>query len=752
MPDLSTQPVESLQRLKGIEFPGDVRFRQILVTGPPGAGKSTMIRRLGGWSEEGYLDISRKYWWRSEMLSVRPREIHLGLPMLGMVDAVSVYDPAFLDCDPLPSVDLARIALPPRQLFFLSVDWYRRYVFDFLLPPPELVFERRSARARHHTHPVDAQLSLAICTAQVEAFRQVAEHLHRKGFDVYVREGIDSTPQRFVDPSGIAAAAIPRRRRFTLANVLARLKAFSARLGFGVGRHLRLHGAYRLGDSKVRVTLGGLPIEITLGLDDKRLRLYPETRINHLGEAVKVGSFVVVDPATHLRQIGGFLRLSPKNWLVLGSDDRIQQAIFDYPEAVDGHHLALIHGRDGLVFRNLSDAGTTIAPIVEEPKVIRLKRLRRLRKRSRLVDQGIPIAPMLDKARALRMNRLQRLRKIFGGPIRLVPRDQALALIEKVNRLMHNEVYRPRDDRGLPGGLLVLPRELIPIVLADMHAQVDNLLTVLTQNAFLEALEDGTAALIILGDAVHCEVDGQLRAMESSMILMDLIFRLKLHFPEQVFYIRGNHDSFSEDLAKEGVPQGLLWARELSELRGAVYQRAMGDFYRLLPYVVMSPDFLACHAAAPKTKVSKKMLVQLYQRPELVLELINNRLQRANRPQGYTRRDVKRFRKNLSLDRETPFIVGHTPIDREETLWLNVDGIDNHHVLFSANPSQVGVFTRVGETMVPLTYPVDELTPILNAMVFRRTADATEATAGPGGPEDEAAAKEPAARRLRQGG
>ena len=88
MPDLSTQPVESLQRLKGIEFPGDVRFRQILVTGPPGAGKSTMIRRLGGWSEEGYLDISRKYWWRSEMLSVRPREIHLGLPMLGMVDAV----------------------------------------------------------------------------------------------------------------------------------------------------------------------------------------------------------------------------------------------------------------------------------------------------------------------------------------------------------------------------------------------------------------------------------------------------------------------------------------------------------------------------------------------------------------------------------------------------------------------------------------------------------------------------------------
>ena len=514
-----------------------------------------------------------------------------------------------------------------------------------------------------------------------------------------------------------------------MGNVLARLKAVSARLGFGVGRHLKLRGAYRLGDTKVRVTLTGLPIEITLGLDDKRLRLYPETRMNHLGEPVKVGSFVVVDPATHLRQIGGFLRLSPKNWLVLGSDDPIQQAVFDYPEAVDGHHLALIHGRDGLVFRNLSDAGTTIAPIVEQPKVIRFNSLRR-RKGRRRGDEGVAIAPMLDDAKALRMNRLRRLREIFAGPVRLLPRREALALIRQVNELMQNEVYRARDDRGLPGGLLALPRELIPIVLADMHAQVDNLLTVLTQNAFLEALEDGSAALVILGDAVHCEVDGQLRAMESSMLLMDLIFRLKLRFPEQVFYIRGNHDSFSEDLAKDGVPQGLLWARELSELRGAVYQKAMGDFYRLLPYVVMSPDFLACHAAAPKTKTSKKMLVNIYQHPQLVLDLINNRLQKASRPQGYSRRDVKKFRKHLNLDAETPFIVGHTPIDREETLWLNVDGIDNHHVLFSANPRHVGVFTRVGETMVPLTYAVDELTPIINAMQVEPSEQADSGSAG----------------------
>ncbi|MBL8420600.1 MAG: hypothetical protein JNK92_08175, partial [Dechloromonas sp.] len=75
MPDLSTEPIAALQNIKGIDFPADVRYRQILVTGPPGAGKSTLITRLGGWSEEGYLDLAKKHWWRSEILSVRPREI-----------------------------------------------------------------------------------------------------------------------------------------------------------------------------------------------------------------------------------------------------------------------------------------------------------------------------------------------------------------------------------------------------------------------------------------------------------------------------------------------------------------------------------------------------------------------------------------------------------------------------------------------------------------------------------------------------
>ncbi len=194
----SSAVVASLQEIKGISFPGDIRPGQILVTGPPGAGKSTLIMRLGGWSEEGYLDLGRKHWWRSEILAVRPREIHLGMPFIGLPSTAAVFDGEFLQSTPFPPVDFARIILPPGKRYFFSVDWYRRYVFEFLLPPADLLLARRTARAQESTHPIDSQISLAICAAQLDVFRRVAEFLHARGFYVYHRETTDCPPQRFV--------------------------------------------------------------------------------------------------------------------------------------------------------------------------------------------------------------------------------------------------------------------------------------------------------------------------------------------------------------------------------------------------------------------------------------------------------------------------------------------------------------------------------------------------------------------------
>ncbi|MBK8889597.1 MAG: hypothetical protein IPN75_03990 [Dechloromonas sp.] len=111
---------------------------------------------------------------------------------------------------------------------------------------------------------------------------------------------------------------IAKRRPVTLSRLLAPLKQFLTRLGVGTGHEIRLRSNYRLGDTKVRVSFDRAPIEITLGQDDKKLHLYPETRIDERGKPNRTGNFVIVDPAAQPGRINGFLRLTPKSWISLG--------------------------------------------------------------------------------------------------------------------------------------------------------------------------------------------------------------------------------------------------------------------------------------------------------------------------------------------------------------------------------------------------------------------------------------------------
>ena len=472
-------------------------------------------------------------------------------------------------------------------------------------------------------------------------------------------------------------------------DLLKKLKrAFS---GISRCRLLRLRDAYRLVGESVRVPYEGFPMELLLGTEGKRLRLYPEYPLNR--GTLDAATIAAGDPPALLLEdpdhagmaIGGFLRLEPGDQITLGRREPEQQAMFAYPAAVENRHLRLTHDGDAVIFEDKSGAGTCISPLLNEEKTDRL-------------------------------DCLQKIRDIYGGPLRPLPADEALELIGQVNQLMREEAYRPRNHRGLPGGLIRLPEQLTPIVVADLHARVDNLLVILSHNGFLRALEHGEACLVILGDAVHSERAGELDRMEDSMLIMDLIFRLKIRFPEHLFFIRGNHDSFAEEISKAGIPQGMFWRRALKKARGKAYRKAMQDYYDLLPYIVASPHFCGAHAAPPRSKVSAEMLIEIERYPGLIPELLANRMARPNRPGGYTKGDIKRLRKTLELSPDTPFIVGHTPMDPTGTYWLNVGTAENHHILYSAGDNWVGLFTRIGDRMWPLKYPCEPLVELVNSL------------------------------------
>ncbi len=418
------------------------------------------------------------------------------------------------------------------------------------------------------------------------------------------------------------------------------------------------------------------------------LHLYPDLAVDP-DRRVPPFDYLLFDPERFESGITQVLRLKPGERLDISHRQPEHKYVFSHVRDAFRRHLQLTHQGDALVFRDyVAELGTYVSLLADEAGEARL-----VNRRTRALDRVI---------------------EVFGGVIEPLSPDAALATIRKVNALLREEPYRPRDALGNLGGVLELPRHVTPILIGDLHARLDNLLKILSENAYLESVEQGDAALIFLGDVVHSEDSDQLESMDSSMLVMDLILKLKLRYPSRVFFIIGNHDSFSPDVMKGGVPQSLLWAKHLNSLRGSDYREEMDLFYRRCPLVTVSDGFIACHAAPPLRQVTMETLVNVRQFPDIVHDLTWNRIRTRRHPAGYTRRNVRSFRSCLGLDEKTAFIVGHYPRSADGTVWLDVEEIEGHHILYSAMPDKLAVFTRLGGEMVAQTYPSEPLLDWVN--------------------------------------
>lgn len=457
--------------------------------------------------------------------------------------------------------------------------------------------------------------------------------------------------------------------------------------------NVQLTDEVHLKGDEIRVPFTHSALRVILGKQrqGKELWIYPEFLLDP-SLTLNTKIFIIIDPASYFKQPSGFLRIEPGDSIVLGRGDEQQQTFFHFPKNVYRKHLTIVHAEDSFIFKDLTDdAGTYITPLGEQLE------------EERILSQ--------------RMSRLARIRTIFGGPIQPLPRSEALDLLNQVNILLEKDPNRPRDDRGKPGGLLLPPASLSPLIVGDLHGQVGNLIKILSENNFLEFLENGKIALILLGDAVHSEVDGKMENMESSLLMMDFIMKLLIKFPSQVFYLRGNHDSFSPEIRKANIPQGALWDREVRKVRGEQYKIEFDRFYENLPYLAKSDQFVVCHAAPPKSSITQELLINSYRYPGLVREMIWNRLQRPGYPSGYTRMDVVRLRKNLNLAPETPFIVAHNPLSEDVSVWMDAGNISNHHIVFSGRTNQISVFFKIKDQMVPFIYTVEpDILNLLNSM------------------------------------
>lgn len=683
------EPIKELQNIRGIDLPIGLEFLQLVVTGPPGAGKSYYIEQIRGWPNEGYLDLTQKNWWKNESLIYRPREVHFGIPFFGHPEALTVFDKEWLSSEKTLEIEYSRIALPPPSKGLLQTDWRNRYIFEFLVPSPSVIYERRLARQSQGYFPVDDNLTLDMVRKQVNVYREIALYLHRAGLNVYIRKGLDKPPM------WIAEKGVPNVPRWTLNH-----KPKRPSLKTTAGWRYLFHNRYpiqwlTLGDEPLSLEQAGRIAHdgrgFALSLGNIRLLVQPEISLGVKKKIARKNWIIHDQQSCTTRKISAFIRVKVGETLLLGRDNSEYCSLFHFDDSVASRHLSVTNRKGDLI---LTPFGTD-----KRTSVVRLDNL-----------------DYRERLQRGRHKALLGLLSIYGGKIAPLAAGPALHTLQAVNALMAKESYREKNSSGNPGGLVELPARTTPVIVGDLHAQVDNLLKILSENCLLECLKMKTAALIFLGDAVHSENVGELDKFETSILIMDLIFKLKLRFPENVFYIRGNHDSFSPEIHKNGILQGALFRETLMTQRGNGYVQEMEIFYNQLPYCVCSDSFIACHAGPPRNSVKKDDIINIKPDEALADELTKNRLHRPHNLAGYTKRDVKNLRKCLGLPPGTCFIVGHTPMDPFGSFWLNGGSIKNHHVIYSAHNSGPSVFIQTAGNFMPVSFPAEPLTELINEL------------------------------------
>ncbi|MCF8055887.1 MAG: metallophosphoesterase [Desulfocapsa sp.] len=682
-------PIKELQNIRGVKLPARLNFVQLVVTGPPGAGKTYYINKVHGWPNEGYVDLTRKGWWKDQTLTYRPREVHLGFPFEGYDEALTVFDKEWLEAGEPLFLELDRIQIPPTAKYFFQTNWRTRYIFEFLLPDPKKIFKWRQARHTEGYFPVDKNLTLEMVVRQSAIYREVASYMDQAGMQVYVREGLRKKPMRIAEkddvnvPPWAEASSEFRPDLTTFAGWKWLLFRQDPIVWFTVTDQLQPLVV------KSRIAHDGKTFEMVIG--DQRFIFRPEIPLGVKKKNIQKNWLISRSKDCIADIMCGFARIKVGDTVLIGKDNQSYDELFNFSECIGARHLTITNIKGDLQINPLDDK-TTIQIIRSGGQDIR------------------------ERLETNHYNSILGIRDVYGGTLSLLPPEEALATIREVNEILPHEVFREKTESGAPGALLELPEEWRLLLVGDLHARIDNLLKILSENCLLAHLVAQRACLVILGDAVHSEVPGEMEEMDSSILMMDLIFKMKCQFPVNFFYLLGNHDSFHTQISKNGISQGVLMRKRLQELRGDEYVKEMQKFYDLLPMVMKTDSCVACHAAPPRRTLSRKDIVNMRSNPQICREILTNRLKRSHYLAGYNKGDVKRFRKSLGLQKRAPFVVGHTPLDPFNSFWKNAGNIRGHHIIYSGHRDGPCLFMQVRKKMIPLSYQAEPLLKIINEM------------------------------------
>ncbi len=237
----------------------------------------------------------------------------------------------------------------------------------------------------------------------------------------------------------------------------------------------------------------------------------------------------------------------------------------------------------------------------------------------------------------------------------LPEREAYTALIQRTIEALRNEdpLYRPRDERNRPGGLLRLD-DRPSIIVPDLHARPWFLLQVLAyrpggapdSSTVFNLLSQGELQMVCVGDGFHAEsraaqrwkkafkeFTGKYRRraamdeeMRESLGLMEIVMRLKIMRPDSFHFLKGNHENIQNEEGRGNHPfrkfafEGEMVKEWVLMFYGEEFISAFAEMEHEFPLLAADGTFMVSHAE-PQRYFTREEVIRYREYDDVVLGL-----------------------------------------------------------------------------------------------------------------------------------
>ena len=267
-----------------------------------------------------------------------------------------------------------------------------------------------------------------------------------------------------------------------------------------------------------------------------------------------------------------------------------------------------------------------------------------------------------------------------------------IKILEKINSILNteDELIRPHDSNNVPGGIIYLKKNIPTIIVPDIHARMDFIMSILLSKESgedaLKSIAMDKLQLICVGDGVHAERravkrwtcaykeferDFEVRKcmdeeMKESLGTMEMIMEVKSAYPSNFHFLKGNHENITNEEGGGNYPfikfsfEGPMTAHYIQKFYGKEFLEQYYRFEKNLPVFAVGKNFLVSHAE-PYEFYERNKILDYRNNPDVIEGLTWTADDAAS--DGSVRQMIDYYIEDENDKEKSYYFGGHRPIN-----------------------------------------------------------------------------------------